>query len=223
MHEQHVDATRSVQIGIRGHDVWMDPGKTSRELGYRIVTKDEFDDDLGIDGTVALIRERVGDLPVYVSFDLDVLDTTIAPAVSNPEPGEAGLTMKEAIRVIQRMRGMKRDRRRRRGAGALARLTERDDGAERHTHRLRADLRDRRPPRDRRRNLTSAGRDDSVRSCRPLFESLQPDEGAGGLKDILCLGSHGGRLGRPVLAIAPLSVLDQRRGEPEAGPTLSER
>jgi guanidinopropionase len=84
----------------------MDPGKTSRELGYRIVTKDEFDDDLGIEGTLALIRDRVGDLPVYVSFDLDVLDTAIAPAVSNPEPGEAGLTMKEAIRIIQGMRGM---------------------------------------------------------------------------------------------------------------------
>jgi guanidinopropionase len=106
VHEQHVDATRSVQIGIRGHDVWMDPGKTSRELGYRIVTKDEFDDDLGIDGTISLIHERVGDLPVYVSFDLDVLDTTIAPAVSNPEPGEEGLTMKEAIRIIQGMRGL---------------------------------------------------------------------------------------------------------------------
>lgn len=106
MHEHHVDATRSVQIGIRGHDVWMDPGKTSRELGYRIVTKDEFDDELGIDGTVALIHERVGDLPAYVSFDLDALDTTIAPAVSNPEPGEEGLTMKEAIRVLQGMRGM---------------------------------------------------------------------------------------------------------------------
>jgi guanidinopropionase len=106
VHEHHVDATRSVQIGIRGHDVWMDPGKTSRELGYRIVTKDEFDDDLGIDGTIELIRERVGDMPVYISFDLDALDTTIAPAVSNPEPGEEGLTMKQAIRVIQGMRGM---------------------------------------------------------------------------------------------------------------------
>jgi guanidinopropionase len=107
VHERHVDATKSIQIGIRGHDVWMDPGKTSRELGYRIVTKDEFDDELGIEGTIALIRERVGDAPVYVSFDLDALDTTIAPAVSNPEPGEEGLTMKEAIRVLQGMRGMR--------------------------------------------------------------------------------------------------------------------
>ena len=140
-----MDATRSIQIGIRGHDVWMDPGKTSRELGYRIVTKDEFDDDLGIEGTVALIRDRVGDLPVYVSFDLDALDTTIAPAVSNPEPGEEGLTMKEAIRIIQGMRGLDVI-----GADVVELMPsvdspEPDDGAERHPHRLRADLPDRRP------------------------------------------------------------------------------
>lgn len=105
VHERHVDATRSVQIGMRGHDIWMDPGRTSRELGYRIVSKDEFD-DLGVEQTISLIRDRVGDQPVYISFDMDALDTTIAPAVSNPEPGEEGLTMKEAIHVIQGMRGM---------------------------------------------------------------------------------------------------------------------
>jgi guanidinopropionase len=41
-----------------------------------------------------------------VSFDLDVLDIAIAPAVSNPEPGEEGLSMREAIRVIQGLRGL---------------------------------------------------------------------------------------------------------------------
>jgi hypothetical protein len=41
---RHVDATRCVLIGIRGHDVWMVPGKSSRELGFRMVTKVEFDD-----------------------------------------------------------------------------------------------------------------------------------------------------------------------------------
>lgn len=105
VHERHVDATRSIQIGIRGHDYSTDPGHTSRELGYRIVGKEEFD-ELGIEGVIELTRERVGDLPVYISFDLDVLDTTIAPAVSNPEPGEEGLTMKEAIGVLQGLRGL---------------------------------------------------------------------------------------------------------------------
>lgn len=96
VHERHVDATHSVQIGISGHGYGEDDGHTSRELGYRIVDKDEFD-ELGVDAVIQLTRDRVGDLPVYVSFDLDVLDMTIAPAVSNPEPGEEGLTMKDAI------------------------------------------------------------------------------------------------------------------------------
>lgn len=105
VHEHHVDAHRSVQIGIRGHGYGEDDGHTSRELGYRIVDRDEFE-ELGIDEVIQLTRERVGDLPVYVSFDLDVLDIAIAPAVSNPEPGEEGLSMREAIRVIQGLRGL---------------------------------------------------------------------------------------------------------------------
>jgi hypothetical protein len=39
VHEHHVDAHRSVQIGIRGHGYGEDDGHTSRELGYRIVTQ----------------------------------------------------------------------------------------------------------------------------------------------------------------------------------------
>ncbi len=105
VHERHVDAHRSIQIGIRGHEYSEDDGHTSKELGYQIVKKDEFD-ELGVDAVIELARERVGDLPVYVSFDLDVLDMSIAPAVSNPEPGEEGLTMREAIRVIQGLRGL---------------------------------------------------------------------------------------------------------------------
>ena len=41
--------------------------------------------------------------PVYVSFDLDVLDPAFAPGVSHPEPG--GLTVREALSVLQRVHG----------------------------------------------------------------------------------------------------------------------
>jgi len=37
--------------------------------------------------------------PVYLSFDLDVLDPAFAPGVSHQEPG--GLSTREAIRLIQ--------------------------------------------------------------------------------------------------------------------------
>src|SRR6266550_1267733 len=59
--------------------------------------------DLG--GVVAAIAERIGDRPIYVSFDLDCLDPSVAPAVSNLEPGEDGFTMSEASRILQGLRG----------------------------------------------------------------------------------------------------------------------
>jgi len=43
------------------------------------------------------------DGPVYVTFDLDGLDPAFAPGVSHREPG--GLSTRQAIDVIQRLRG----------------------------------------------------------------------------------------------------------------------
>jgi guanidinopropionase len=52
-------------------------------------------------------------VPIYESLvndralhEIEACSRRIAPAVSNPEPGEEGLTMKEAIRILQGMRGM---------------------------------------------------------------------------------------------------------------------
>jgi guanidinopropionase len=105
VHEGLVDPAHSLLVGRRGHLSVFAQTAVSEELGYRVIDKDEFD-ELGIDGTVAAIRERVGDLPVYVSFDLDVLDPSVAPAVSNLVFGEEGLTMKEALRTLQGLRGL---------------------------------------------------------------------------------------------------------------------
>lgn len=41
--------------------------------------------------------------PVYISLDLDVLDPACAPGVSHPEPG--GLTTRELLSLLQRLRG----------------------------------------------------------------------------------------------------------------------
>jgi guanidinopropionase len=100
-----VDASRSVQVGRRGHPSRWAHLNVSRELGYRVIEKEEVD-EVGVAGVVAEIRERAGDLPVYVSFDLDVLDPAAAPAVSNLELGEEGFTMKEALQMLQGLRGL---------------------------------------------------------------------------------------------------------------------
>ena len=41
--------------------------------------------------------------PVYISFDLDVLDPAFAPGVSHHEPG--GLSTRQAVQAIQALKG----------------------------------------------------------------------------------------------------------------------
>ena len=54
----------------------------------------------------AKIRAVIGNRPVYITFDLDCLDPTVAPAVSNIEPGVAGFGIDEAIGLIQAVKGL---------------------------------------------------------------------------------------------------------------------
>jgi guanidinopropionase len=43
---------------------------------------------------------------VYISFDLDCLDPSVAPAVSNLEVGEKGFDLHEATRLVRSVRGL---------------------------------------------------------------------------------------------------------------------
>ena len=49
-------------------------------------------------------RRIVGDLPTYLSFDIDALDPSYAPGTGTPEIG--GLTTREAQRLVRGLRGM---------------------------------------------------------------------------------------------------------------------
>lgn len=103
--EGRVDAARSVQIGMRGHGDSDNDAEASTELGYRVFGKAEVD-AIGIDAVLAETRARVGAAPVYVSFDLDVLDPTVAPGVSNLAFGDEGFRMDEAARLLEGLRGL---------------------------------------------------------------------------------------------------------------------
>jgi guanidinopropionase len=107
--EGAIDASRSIQIGMRGHPSGSihkgGVGGSSRDLGYRVVTMQEFE-DLGVARTVEMIRDRVGDSPAYITFDLDSLDPSVAPGVSNLEPGFGGFSIREATRLLQGLKGL---------------------------------------------------------------------------------------------------------------------
>jgi guanidinopropionase len=102
--EGYVDAERSVQIGMRGNTRtlgWLD---VSRRHGYEVIDMDRYR-DMGAATCIEIIQRRVGDAPVYVTFDLDCLDPTVAPAVSNLEAGVEGFRMNEAVALVRSLRG----------------------------------------------------------------------------------------------------------------------
>ena len=88
----------SMHVGIRGPLYSRDDLERDEELGFKVVHCDEFETD-GIDGVVKRIRERVGDNPLYLSIDIDVLDPAHAPGTGTPEI--AGMTTRELVNVLR--------------------------------------------------------------------------------------------------------------------------
>lgn len=103
--ECHVDASRSLQIGIRGNTKTLDYRAASDDLGYRVVHMQEYR-KLGVERTIDLIRERVGDSPAYITFDMDAFDPTIAPAAANIQPDATGFFMEEVLAILDGLRGL---------------------------------------------------------------------------------------------------------------------
>ena len=100
-----VDPTHSMQIGLRGHARTLDWLQPSYDYGYNVVTMKDFR-KRGLDSVVAEIQRVLAGRPVYITFDLDCLDPTIAPGVSNIEPGEKGFDIDEAVGFLRSARGM---------------------------------------------------------------------------------------------------------------------
>ncbi|MGI9499160.1 MAG: arginase family protein [Geminicoccaceae bacterium] len=101
----HVDPTRSMQIGLRGHPRTLDWLQPAYDYGYNIVTMADYR-KRGAQDVIAEARKVLADRPVYVTFDLDCLDPTVAPAVANIEPGVKGFDIDEAIALIHAARGL---------------------------------------------------------------------------------------------------------------------
>ena len=100
----HVDAHHSVQVGIRGNARTLDWLKPSYEHGYEVITMDRYN-EIGAEQSKEIIRNRIGDRPVYITFDLDCLDPTVAPGVSNIEAGCQGFFINQVMDLIQSVRG----------------------------------------------------------------------------------------------------------------------
>ena len=92
---------RSAHVGIRGSLYDADDLNDDEKLGFTIVHCRDFD-RLGVDGILERVLARVGDAPVYISIDIDVLDPAFAPATGTPEAG--GMTSRELLAVLRGFR-----------------------------------------------------------------------------------------------------------------------
>ena len=93
----------SMHVGIRGPLYSRDDLKNDEELGFKVIHCDEFQSE-GVDHVVKRIRDRVGDNPMYLSIDIDVLDPAHAPGTGTPEI--AGMSTRELVGVLRGLAGL---------------------------------------------------------------------------------------------------------------------
>jgi agmatinase len=97
-----VEPRRMVQIGLRSpveravHD-W------TRAQGVTMISASDVHEQ-GPAAIAAQVRQVIGDAPVYLSFDIDVLDPAFAPGTGTPEIG--GLATWQAQAIMRRLHGL---------------------------------------------------------------------------------------------------------------------
>ena len=97
-----LDTEAISHVGTRGPLYGKRDLEDDRRLGFGIVTSADVM-RRGVDETVDALRQRIGDRPLYVSIDIDVLDPAHAPGTGTPEAG--GLTSRELLEILRGLAG----------------------------------------------------------------------------------------------------------------------
>ena len=94
-----VDVGRSIEVGLRGSLYGAEDWTGLRsELGLEYLTTEQVL-AMGPAAVARAIRDRVGDRPAFISFDIDVVDPAFAPGTGTPEPG--GLSAHDALSIVR--------------------------------------------------------------------------------------------------------------------------
>jgi agmatinase len=102
--ERLLDLERSLHVGIRGPLYSSADLDEDASLGYAVISTGQIASG-GVPAAIERIRQRVGDRPLYVSIDIDVLDPAHAPGTGTPEPG--GLTTRELQELLRGLAGLR--------------------------------------------------------------------------------------------------------------------
>ena len=98
-----LDTQRVVQIGLRG--TGYSPGEYdwSRQQGFQVIPAEDCW-HCSLVPLMARVRERLGEGPAYLSFDIDGLDPAFAPGTGTAEVG--GLTTHQGLEIVRGCRGL---------------------------------------------------------------------------------------------------------------------
>ncbi len=104
LEEGLLDPGRSLLAGMRGPVYDAGDAAMPAELGFAVLTAEELL-ALRPEEYAARVRERAGGGPLFLSFDVDVLDPAFAPGTGTPEAG--GLATREALAYVRALRGLR--------------------------------------------------------------------------------------------------------------------
>jgi len=90
-----VDPARSIQVGIRTH--------APEDCGLKIVHGYDLEEIRAAE-VARMIAERVGDAPVYITFDIDCLDPAFAPGTGTPVAG--GPSTAKMLSILRQLGGL---------------------------------------------------------------------------------------------------------------------
>ena len=91
-----IDTAHSIQLGIRTE-------YNPQDHQFQVIDGAAVN-DMATTDIVAAIKQRVGDMPVYLTFDIDCLDPAYAPGTGTPVAG--GITTDKALKIIRGLQGL---------------------------------------------------------------------------------------------------------------------
>jgi agmatinase len=98
-----IDLTASTHVGTRGPLYGPEDLRDDARLGFAIISSPEIETE-GLPRAIERMLARLGDRPVYISVDVDVLDPAHAPGTGTPEAG--GMTSRELLAMIRALRSV---------------------------------------------------------------------------------------------------------------------
>ena len=98
-----LDNDRVWQIGLRGTGYGADDFDWARQQGWTVIPAEECWHK-SLAPLMAEIRDRIGDRPTYLTYDIDSLDPAFAPGTGTVEMG--GLTTIQALEIVRGCAGL---------------------------------------------------------------------------------------------------------------------